>query len=296
MTRGFKTICEANDLGLEGYSDFKTVMEVPMSKFEGVADTLFIPLNGRIQVSKRFPEYFYDEKALSLESSLPGSTLQEQTSEFNILSSAARYHNMDQIMQAFIDAHPACNIVILGCGLETAYDRMNRRQARFYEMDLPEVIEGRRKVLGEREGETLIPGDLFDLRWAEGIDRDKPTLIMVSGVFQYFREDRIIDFIHSLRKLFKAAELVFDAVNSTGIKYAEKYVKKTGNSSAMMYFYVDDCEAFAEKADCALIEWRPFFGDARAMLKRKVGLYTRIAMRVTDKDARLKILHLRLAK
>lgn len=219
-----------------------------MSKFEGVADTLFIPLNGRIQVSRRFPEFFYDEKALSLESSIPGSSLQEQTSEFNILSSAARYHNMDQIMQAYIDAHPACNVVILGCGLETAYDRMDRKQAQFYEVDLPEVIEGRRKVLGERENETLIPGNLFNLSWADGIDKDKSTLITVSGVFQYFKEEKIIDFIHSLQSLFKNMELLFDAVNSTGIKYAEKYVKKTGNDSAMMYFYVDDCEVFARKA------------------------------------------------
>ncbi len=181
-----------------------------MSKFDGVADRLFITLNGRIQVSKRFPEYFYDEKAMSLESSIPGRSLQEQTSEFNVLSSAARYHNMDQIMQAFIDAHPSCNMVILGCGLETAYDRMTRRQTQIYEMDLPEVIDGRRKVLGERENETLIPGDLFDLRWADGVDKDKPTLITVSGVFQYFREEKIIDFLHSLQKLFKNAELVFD--------------------------------------------------------------------------------------
>ncbi|MBR1711513.1 MAG: class I SAM-dependent methyltransferase [Clostridia bacterium] len=265
-----------------------------MSKFEGVADTLFIPLNGRIQVSKRFPEYFYDEKAISLEASIPGTSLQEQTSEFNILCSAARYHNMDGMMQAFIDAHPDANIVILGCGLETAYDRMKRKQAKFYEMDLPEVIAGRRKTLGERENETLISGDLFDLAWTEDIDRNRPTMIVVSGVFQYFREEKILLFIHNLQGIFKDAELVFDAVNSTGIKYAEKYVKKTGNNSAMMYFYVDDCEVFAGKAGCKLIEWRPFFKDAQVMLKKKVGLYTRIAMWVTDKDARLKILHLKL--
>ena len=38
-----------------------------MSKLDGVADTLYLPLAARIYVSKRFPEYFYDEKALSLE-------------------------------------------------------------------------------------------------------------------------------------------------------------------------------------------------------------------------------------
>ena len=265
-----------------------------MSKFDGVADTLFIPLNGRIQVSKRFPEYFYDEKALSLESSIPGSSLQEQTSEFNILSSAARYHNMDQIMQAFIDAHPACNVVILGGGLETAYDRMKRRQARFYEMDLPEVIEGRRNVLGEREGETLIPGDLFDMKWAESIPDDYPVMIVVLRVFQYFHEEEILEVIGKMKKRFPGAELVFDATNTKGLNYTNRYVRKTGNQSAAMYFGVDDAKDFADRSGTELLECIPFFTDARKKLWRKAHLITRISMAWADRFGSAKILRLKL--
>ncbi len=36
-------------------------------KFQGVEDTLFIPLSARVYVSLRFPSYFKDEKALTLE-------------------------------------------------------------------------------------------------------------------------------------------------------------------------------------------------------------------------------------
>ena len=41
-----------------------------MNKFEGVANTLFVPLVARIAVSKEFPEYFMDKKALELEEKL----------------------------------------------------------------------------------------------------------------------------------------------------------------------------------------------------------------------------------
>ena len=34
-----------------------------MNKFEGVANTLFVPLVARIAVSKEFPEYFMDKKS-----------------------------------------------------------------------------------------------------------------------------------------------------------------------------------------------------------------------------------------
>lgn len=40
-----------------------------MSKFEGVADTLYIPLTARIYVSEHFPEYFRDDKASRMERS-----------------------------------------------------------------------------------------------------------------------------------------------------------------------------------------------------------------------------------
>ena len=39
-----------------------------MGEYEGIEDTLFIPLTGRVFVSKKFPGYFFDEKALEMES------------------------------------------------------------------------------------------------------------------------------------------------------------------------------------------------------------------------------------
>ena len=42
-----------------------------MEKFDGVANTLFVPLVARINISKSFPEYFYDPKSLELEPLLP---------------------------------------------------------------------------------------------------------------------------------------------------------------------------------------------------------------------------------
>lgn len=266
-----------------------------MSKFEGVADTLFIPLTARIFVSRRFPNYFYDEKALELESALPDNSIEKKSSEYSMVASAARYYNLDEMAKRYIAAHPVCNIVNLGCGLETAYFRLKNQTAMFYEMDQPEVIEARRTVLGEHENEKLIAGDLFDLKWAEEIeDVTLPTLLIVSGVFQYFHEEEVLSFIKKARAVFRGAELIFDATDSYGIKYTTKYVKKTGNTSAMMYFYVDDCEEFAKKANVKLIEWRPFYTAARKMISKKAGLYTRIAMKVCDDKGRAKILYLKL--
>lgn len=263
-----------------------------MSTLQGVANTLFIPLTARIFASEKFPEYFYDKKALALKKHLPDDTIRENSSEYTMMASVARYYNVDHIAKAFIRKHKRCNIVYLGAGLETAYYRLNESTPLFYEVDLPDVIEYRRNLLGEHENERLIGGDLFDFSWAESVDKSMPTMILASGVFQYFTEDRILGFIDNLRRNFKEVELVFDATNETGIKYANKYVRKTGNTSAAMHFFINDSNEFAERAGAHLIEERAFFTDARRMLKKKLRLYTRIAMKIVDDKKRAILVHL----
>ena len=72
----------------------------------------------------------------------------------------------------------------------------------FHELDLPEVINARKQVLGKGSNEVLIGKDMFDLSWTDKIDRSIPTLITAIGVFQYFDEKRIIDFIKDLNNEF----------------------------------------------------------------------------------------------
>ena len=121
-----------------------------------------------------------------------------------------------------------------------------------------------------------------------------PTPIVVSGVFQYFRNADVLGFIADAKKAFADAERVFDAANTKGLEFANKYVRKTGNASALMLCAIDDPAAFAREAGCELVEVRPFYTAARRILKGKAGLYTRIAMAVTDRTGRAFILHLRL--
>lgn len=262
--------------------------------YEGVEDTLFIPLTARVNISKKFPQYFYDEKALEMEGLIAGKQIEKKSSEYSMIASVARYYNLDQMAQNFIDKYDLCNIVNLGVGLETSYYRIDRKNALFFEVDLPEVIELRKKYLEAQENEKFVKGDLFTLGWCDELDTSLPTLLIVSGVFQYFHEEDILKFINDVRNRFSNVELIFDATNKFGIRYTNFYVKRTGNASAMMYFYVEDAEEFAKKAKSRLIEVRPFYTDAQKILNGKVGLYTKISMKIADRQKNAMILHLKI--
>jgi O-Methyltransferase involved in polyketide biosynthesis len=266
-----------------------------VSNFQGVANTLFIPLEARIFVSKKFPEYFYDEKALSLAQHITNDSIRKKSSEYSFMASVARYYNIDSMTEDFLGKHKHCNIIYLGAGLETAYHRLNGADmldVRFFEVDLPEVIDVRRALLGTGTNEVLIGGDMFDFCWKKGIDSTLPSLLIATGVFQYFSEEKVVRFIKESRNVFTHAELIFDATNETGLAYTNKYVKKTGNDDALMHFYINNSALFSKTIDATLIEEQLFFQNARKMLGRRLKLYTRIAMKVVDKGKRAILVHL----
>ncbi len=258
----------------------------------GVPDTLFIPLMARIYISKRFPEYFYDEKALSLEHVMPQNIITEKSSEYTMIASASRAVVMDGVVSDFIKQNGKCNVVCIGCGLETMAFRLKEllHGASFYEVDFPEVIESRIAVLGTLENETLIKGNANTLDFSQYINCELPTIFVVAGVFQYFKEHEVLTLISKLKTQFNNAELLFDATDEFGIKYANRYVQKTGNKNAMMCFYINDPKEFADKAKITLISTNGFFGKISKHLKRKLKFYTKIATKIADKKMHAMIL------
>ena len=263
-----------------------------MQKFNGVEDTLFIPLQGRITGSKLYSEYFYDAKALELEKYLPSDSIEDNTNEYYTLASIARYTEFDEIIKEFFKKHPDGSLVNLGCGLDTTYFRCNNDKGSFYEIDMPKVVEQRRLVFGDIKNEILIGSDLTDFTWMDRIDNTKPTLFLASGVFQYFHHEDVEKLLLALKNKFKDGEIIFDVTNKTGLKRSNKYVKSTGNSNALMYFYIDKPEDFAKLLNMKLLSVRGFFSLALKKLKKKLKLSTKIICYFGDKGGYTRILHL----
>lgn len=257
----------------------------------GVEDTLYIPLVARIYASENFPNFFYDEKALSLKQYIPTDSIENNSTEYFYMASVCRQETIDNKIIKFLKENDQSNIVFLGAGLETAYDRINNRIANFYQIDLPNVINIRKRVLGSENNEKLISGDMFSLDWIKEIDVDLPTMIVVSGVYQYFDDMKIIEMIKGMKSLIPNGELIFDTTNAKGLEIANKYVRKTGNTNAQMHFSVDNPEEFAKCTGTKLIEVDGFFDGALKHCKG-LKLITRIYMYFADKLNRTLVIHL----
>ncbi len=99
-------------------------------------------------------------------------------------------------------------------------------------------------------------------------------------------DTKVIGFLRRLKKEFPGSEVIFDAMTGKAVKYANDYIRKTGNNDARLHFSADSGKTVAEKCGMELVEERPFFGAARKQLKKELKLYTRIAMKVVDESGR----------
>ena len=254
-----------------------------MAELSELSKTLYIPLVGRIYASRHYPSMIHDPKALGLESSLPAdaATMNRGQNEYTMVSSVARSVNMDRRIRGFLALHPDAAVVNAGCGLETTYWRCDNGRARWFELDLPEVINVRGELLAPGERQVLIPGDMFDYSWIDRVKREgeRRTIVVVSGVFYYFEEARVVDFINHLAA-FNNVRVVFDSTSSAGLRVSRHYVKLMKNASVMR-FSLDDPTAFVGRltGEARLVEHTPYY---RGIDRRGVGLVTRACMRLSD--------------
>ncbi len=174
---------------------------------------------------------------------------QETQTQYTLMAGAVRSVNMDRYIRDFLKRNPDGIIVELGCGLETGFYRNSDGKSLWYEVDLPNVIEYRKALIGTDERDRTITGDAFAQEWIQIIRAehpDAPILVTGSGLFYYFEEKRVLGLFRMLKK-YGNVEAVFDTVNSSGMKRISKYMKQVGHADVAMYFYVDRGEEFAQK-------------------------------------------------
>ena len=138
--------------------------------------------------------------------------------EVNKVVPLLRNRQFDRYAQDFLTRHPDGVVVHIGCGLDSRFERVAERnsQVDWYDLDLPHVIELRRKLIGdERERYHFLACSVFEEAWMEAVSalRQRFFLFMAEGVFPYFEETQVKSLVLALRDRFPGAELVFDAIS-----------------------------------------------------------------------------------
>ena len=191
--------------------------EIASPNLSGVAETLLITLYIRAPESQRPDALIKDERAEALLRQLDQETLRKTlalTEDTGRVVMILKSREFDRFAQDFLRRHPDAVVVHIGCGLDTRFERVDDGRVEWYDLDLPDVIELRRKLIGgEGVRHHFLACSVLDSAWLDtvSVHRQRPFLFLAEGVFMYFEEAQVKSLVLTLRDRFPGAELVFDA-------------------------------------------------------------------------------------
>ena len=140
-----------------------------------VAETLLIPLYMRAMESQRPDALIKDEKAVALvtQSGLDFSQVRQirMPELLNVMRNLFT-REFDRYARDFLARHPDAVVVHIGCGLDSRFERVAALNTRveWYDLDLPEVIELRRKLIGnEAEHYHLLACSVLEDAWLDAV-------------------------------------------------------------------------------------------------------------------------------
>jgi O-methyltransferase involved in polyketide biosynthesis len=193
---------------------------------EGVPRTLFLPLWGRACESRKADPLLVDKRALEIldRVDFDFSTLAENISELSRAGWIMRSICTDRVIRSLLATHPQATVVNIGCGLDTTFDRVENGQLRWFELDLPEVIALRKRFIPEGPRRKTLSASFLEKDWRKEIRPAEKVLFIAAGVFYYFREEQIRDFLKSLADEFPDGEALFDVCSPLGVKTANRMV------------------------------------------------------------------------
>jgi len=191
--------------------------ETANQNLSDVEKTLLIPLYIRAMESQRPDGLVKDERAEALIRRLDSESLRKTaalTEDSGRAVLILKGREFDRFAQDFLGRNPDAAAVHIGCGLDTRFERVDDGRVEWYDLDLPDVIELRRKLVGgEGARHHFLACSVLDNAWLDIVSayRQRPFLFLAEGVFMYFEEAQVKSLVLTLRDRFPGAELVFDA-------------------------------------------------------------------------------------
>ena len=209
-----------------------------------VQKTLLLPLWGRAVETQKPNPLLVDNKSVSIINSLPYdfAVIAKNVPPISRLSWIARSNYFDKKIKEFITVFPEATIINIGCGLDTTFDRVDNGSILWYDLDLPDTMELRKKYISETDRRKFISKSVFDASWYDRVEKRNNVMLLIAGVLYYFNEGDIKRLFSEFHHFLPGVEIVFDYASRLGIKVSNKKVLEKGgmDKSACLKWGIDN--------------------------------------------------------
>lgn len=149
----------------------------------------------------------------------------------------ARTVMLDRMVNDFVAKNPSAVIVNMACGFDNRFSRVDNGRVFWFDLDLPDSIEVRKKVFPKREREEMISGSVLENGWCERVlseikKTNSKVLFLAEGLFMYLTFDEIKKLLSVLKENFPTGTLIAEQNNPLMVKN-QKYHDTVKNTNAV---------------------------------------------------------------
>ena len=130
----------------------------------------------------------------------------------------ARTLVLDRLVGDWLGRHPGAVVVNIACGLDTRCCRMSG-YAHWYNLDLPETMAVRKRLMPEDGTVTQIAMSAMD-DWGPAVEeRDAPALVIIEGLTMYLSEAEVRRIFAVIAGRFDRATVLAETMNPTVVRH-----------------------------------------------------------------------------
>lgn len=212
-------------------------------KLQDVQESLMMPLWSRAKLTEEHSPLISDPKAVEIVNCIDYdfSDLDGRFPFRNNLLNVVRAKHFDDKIRSFMIRHPHASIINIGAGLDTTFYRIDNGLIHWYDLDLPDVMELRRRLIPENNRVHRISSSMFDPLWYKFVNRTGEGIFAISGgVLIYHSESEVKSFLTAFADNLPGAEIVFDALSRLGGFLANRTIRRTGMEKAIVRWALKD--------------------------------------------------------
>lgn len=145
---------------------------------------------------------------------------------------------IDSLVNDYILKNPECTVINIACGFDTRYWRLNKNNCTYIEIDLPEVIEQKRNLLGERIEYEMISSSVLNFSWIDKVTNDGNGnfILVMEGLLMYLQEEDVKILLGEISRRFTDSQLVIDALDK---KLTKGLYRKIGNWASKLLLGIE---------------------------------------------------------
>ncbi len=175
-----------------------------------VQETLLIPLYARALDSLKKHPVLNDPKAAAMVQSIDWD-FRRFNQWRRVAWCVLRTAGFDELVRDFLRRHPQGTVVEIGAGLNTRFERLDNGTLHWFDLDLPDTVELRRKFFRDSARRITVAGSILDPGWIAAVRQSPgPYCFVAEAVFIYLTEPQVKAALTQIAVNFPGASIAFD--------------------------------------------------------------------------------------